>query len=177
MKSARKLLLSLAPDSFSISLSSCYNYTMDYRVGTAQAVRHHHGKGVNADVALCLPPRTGVPYLVINLHWSTANVNLIIDAASTNKDCTVTILKDAKATVCGDIAPALRALLEKTLNYLITLGIKVKLTPMTFLFMDACITHRKVQVDFSKDTVVHTDNIMCITRSGQAMTLLYFIIF
>ena len=37
MKSARKLLL-LAPDSFSISLSSCYNYTMDYRVGTAQAV-------------------------------------------------------------------------------------------------------------------------------------------
>ena len=85
MKSARKLLL-LAPDSFSIFLSSCYNYTMDYRVGTAQAVCHHHGKGVNADVALCLPPRTGVPYLVINLHWSTANVNLIIGAASTNKD-------------------------------------------------------------------------------------------
>ena len=72
MKSARKLLL-LAPDSFSISLSSCYNYTMDYRVGTAQAVHHHHGKCVNADVALCLPPKTGVPYLVIKLHWSTAN--------------------------------------------------------------------------------------------------------
>ena len=81
---------------------------MDYRVGTAQAVRHHHGKGVNADVALCLPPRTGVPYLVINLHWSTATVNLIIDAASTNKDCTVTISKDAKAIVCGDIAPVQR---------------------------------------------------------------------
>ena len=45
---------------------------------------------------------------MINLHWSTANVYLIIDAASTNKDCTVTISKDAKAIVCGDIAPVQR---------------------------------------------------------------------
>ena len=72
---------------------------MDYRVGTAQAVRHHHGKGVNADMALCLPPRTGVPYVVINLHWSTANVNLIIDAASTNKDCTVTRMQKQLSVV------------------------------------------------------------------------------
>ena len=43
---------------------------------------------------------------------------------------------------------------------------------MTFLFMDTYITHREVHVDSSKDTV-HTDNIMCITRSGQAMTFLY----
>ena len=177
MKSARKLLLLLAPDSFSISLSSCYNYTMDYRVGTAQAVRHHHGKGVNADVALCLPPRTGVPYLVINLHWSTANVNLIIDAASTNKDCTVTISKDAKAIVCGDIAPVQRPgrswkkieLPDHTWDQSRVNAI----TPMTFLFMDTYITHREVHVESSEDTVVHTDNVMCITRSGQAMTLLY----
>ena len=47
-KSARKLLVSLAPEGYSISLSSCYNYTMNYRVGSAQAVRHHDGEGVNA---------------------------------------------------------------------------------------------------------------------------------
>ena len=44
---------------------------------------------------------------------------------------------------------------------------------MTFLFMDTYITHREVHVESSEDTVVHTDNVMCITRSGQAMTLLY----
>ena len=39
--------------------------------------------------------------------------------------------------------------------------------------MDTYITHREVHVESSEDTVVHTDNVMCITRSGQAMTLLY----
>ena len=73
---------------------------------TAQAVHHHHGKGVNADVALCLPPRTGVSNLGINLHWSTANVNLIIDEGSNNKGSTVAISKDAEAIVCGYITPA-----------------------------------------------------------------------
>ena len=42
---------------------------------------------------------------------------------------------------------------------------------MTFLFMDTYITHREVHVESSEDTVDHTDNVMCITRSGQAMTL------
>ena len=49
------------------------------------------------------------------------------------------------------------------------------LIPMTFLFMDTYITHREVHVDSSKDTVVHTDNIICITRSGH--DFIVFIIF
>lgn len=156
MKSARKLLLSLASDSFSISLSSCYNYTMNYRVGTAHAVRHHHGKGVNADVALCLPPRTGVSNLVINLHWSTANVNLIIDAGSNNKDSTETISKDAKAIVCGDIAPVQRPgrTWKKTQlpDHTWDQSHINAITPMTFLFLEAYITPREVVS--SKDTIV-----------------------
>ena len=37
MKDARMTLLSLAPRSFSISLSSCYNYTENYSQGSIQA--------------------------------------------------------------------------------------------------------------------------------------------
>ena len=48
MRKARETVLSLAPQGFSISLSACYNYTENYRKGTAQAQRHHFGKGVNA---------------------------------------------------------------------------------------------------------------------------------
>lgn len=48
MKTAREILLSLAPQNFKISLSSCYNYTENYRKGSAQGRRHHEGKGVNA---------------------------------------------------------------------------------------------------------------------------------
>lgn len=40
MKKAREILLSLSPQAFQISLSSCYNYTENYRKGSAQAKRH-----------------------------------------------------------------------------------------------------------------------------------------
>ena len=52
MKAAREILLSLAPSSFKISLSSCYNYTENYRKGSRQAQQYHHGKDVNAPLSL-----------------------------------------------------------------------------------------------------------------------------
>ena len=80
MRKAREILLSLSPQSFQISLSSCYNHTENYRKGSAQAKQHHEGRGVNAPPSLKRPPRTlGVEQLVVNLHWSTANANLIVD--------------------------------------------------------------------------------------------------
>ena len=60
MKHAREILLAMAPEGFSISLSACYNYTESYRQGSAQAVRHHTGRDVNAGISLKKPPRTGV---------------------------------------------------------------------------------------------------------------------
>ena len=41
MKTAREILLSLAPKGFTISLSACYNYTENFRAGSVQAKRHH----------------------------------------------------------------------------------------------------------------------------------------
>ena len=43
IKEARQIVLSLAPP----SLSSCYNYTQNYRKGSIQSKRHHSGPGVN----------------------------------------------------------------------------------------------------------------------------------
>ena len=54
---------------------SCYNYAENYRKGSACVKRHHEGRGVNPPLSF----KTGVEQLVVNLHWSTANVNLIVD--------------------------------------------------------------------------------------------------
>ena len=56
-----------------------YNYTENYRKSSRQAKQHHFGQqGVNAQISLKKPPCTGVQQFVINLDWSTANVNLIV---------------------------------------------------------------------------------------------------
>ena len=34
---------------------------------------------MNAQTSLRRPPKTGVQHLVVNLHWSTASVNHIVD--------------------------------------------------------------------------------------------------
>ena len=73
MKHAREIILALAPESFNIYLSSCFNYTQNYKEGSYQAKRHHAGKGVNACISLHKPPRAGVQQLVVNLHWSSHN--------------------------------------------------------------------------------------------------------
>ena len=52
-------------------------------------------RGVNADLSLKKPPRIGVQQLVVNLHWSTSNVNLMIDSALPVSQCAL-ISKDAK---------------------------------------------------------------------------------
>lgn len=127
---------------------------------------------MNANISLQLPPRIAVQELVINLHWSTSNVNLIVDSTSLKKYSAVVISKDAKAIVCGDISPVQRpgrcwkkrTLLDHTWDQSRVNAI----TPMTFLFMETVITHKET---FCND--VDTDNLVYITRSGQAVCLLY----
>ena len=92
MKRAREILHSVAPENFKISLSSCYNYTKNYQKGSRQAIQHHAGREINALLSL----RNLLVLECINLHWSTANVNLIIDTCH-NLANSVTISKDAKA--------------------------------------------------------------------------------
>ncbi len=166
MQHAREILLSMAPRGFSISLSSCYNYTENYRQGSAQARRHHSGQGVNAALSLKKPPRTGVQELVVNLHWSTCNVNCIIDRCQKHPPSLV-VSKDAKAVIMADIAPVQlpgpswkkRELPDHSWDQSRTYAI----TPMTFLFLETKVTDATPS---NQDTVVH------ITRTGQGVTLL-----
>lgn len=58
MRQARDAILLSAPPEFKISLSSCYNYTMNYKENSRAAKRHHHGKDIVADISLKRPPRT-----------------------------------------------------------------------------------------------------------------------
>ncbi len=64
------------------------------------------GRNVNARISLHAPPRTGVDKLVVNLHWTSSNVNEIIETG--DWEDTVIDSKDAKCIVCGDISPVQR---------------------------------------------------------------------
>ena len=105
MKQARETILALAPEGFSISLSTCFNYTQNYREGTYQAIRHHSGRGINTCLSLHKPPRIGVEQFIINLHWSTQNVNLTLDLAHSLPNCILVDSKDAKAKNHSDVSP------------------------------------------------------------------------
>lgn len=171
MQQVREVLLFMAPEGFSISLSACYNYTENYRQGSAQAKRHHAGKNVNASISLRKSLRTGVQELVVNLHWSTCNVNCHIDTCDKSPQCLV-VSKDAKAIIMADIAPVQvtghswkkREVPDHSWDQSRTNAI----TPMTFLFLETKVTGK---------TLSEEDTIMYITRTGQGVTLLYLSLF
>ena len=169
MKKAREILLSLAPAGFSISLSACYNYTENYREGSLQAKRHHAGKGVNAQISLKMPSRTGVEKLVVNLHWSTANVNLIVDYAESKNS--VVISKDCKAIVPANITPVQKPghswSKREELDHSWDQSRTNAVTPMSFLFLQTQVNETLSQIDFTG----LTGKLLTITRSGQGVTL------
>jgi hypothetical protein len=105
MWQAHEIINTLSPPSFNISLSSCYNYTMTHKKNSAAVKRHHHRMNVNAKVSLHKVPHTIVNKLVVNLHYSSANVNYICDYANKNHENVLVDSKDAKKIVCGDITP------------------------------------------------------------------------
>ena len=167
MLQAREVLLQMAPSNFSISLSFCYNYTQNFREGTHQAKQHHAGRDINSLVCLKRPPRTGVPELVVNLHWSTANVNNYLNRYEKQYNCAV-VSKDAKAVILADISPVqkpgpswkARELPDHSWD-------QSRMTPMTFLIMDTQIK------DALNASAPGGDVVKYITRSGQGATLLY----
>ena len=176
MKRAREVLFSIAPQGFKICLSSCYNYTNYYRRGSLQAVRHHADRGVNANLPLKRPPRIGVPQLVINLHWSTANVNLLVDSTLPHSN-SVVMSKDAKAIILADCSPVQRpghswskkiVLPEHSWNQSRTNAI----TPMTFLILNPVVSSLVCDQIESINIPVSQSTTLQVTRSGQGVTLL-----
>ena len=100
MKDARQSILAVAPPNFKISLSSCYNYTMNFKKGTYQLKRHHENMGINPNISLHRPPDVmPLKQHVVNIHWSSANVNYLVDHAAANSDSFLVDSKDAKAKI------------------------------------------------------------------------------
>ena len=61
--------------------------------------RHHAGKNINAKISLKHPPCDNVSHLVVNLHWSTKAVNLMLEEAEKAPNDHVIDSQDAKAIV------------------------------------------------------------------------------
>ena len=165
MRHAKEMLRKIKPD-FKISTSCLYTYTMNYRKRTKQAERHHHGKGVNADISLHKPPNTSQNIYPINSHWSTSHVNYLMDSASENPNGFLLDSKDAKCIVCGDIAPVLKPGKSwsnfETPDHSFNQSRVNVVTPMTHLFMDMS------NVDL---LIPGTVTVVNVTRSGKAVTL------
>ena len=92
--------MALAPENFSVSLSTCFSYHHNYRKGTFEARRHHAGRGINACVSLHKAPDTApIKDLIINIHWTSANVNYILDEAASDPSRYCVDSPDAKQVI------------------------------------------------------------------------------
>ena len=130
MKDARETVLALAPNEFDISLSSCFNYTQNYKEGTYQATRHHSGRGINACISLHKPSRISVEKFVVNLRWSSHNENISMDFAHLHSDNVMIDSKDAKAKVQADVSPVQKPgkTWKKNILFPIMIGVQQPIT-------------------------------------------------
>ena len=143
---------------------------MNYRKGSKQAERHHHGKGVNTNISLHKAPNTSQNIYPVNAHWSTSHVNYLIDSASENESGCFLDSKDAKCIVCGDIAPVLKPGKSwanfETPDHSFDQSRVNAVTPMTHLFMEI------PEISDAELQIQGTDCVINVTRSGKAVTLI-----
>ena len=144
MKRGRDIALSMALTGFlyhSVRVTITPKITVK-EVLKPQAKRHRCGRGVNAAICRKRPPRTGVEELVVNLHWSTCNVNSIMDQ---HKESLI-LSNDAKAIVMADIALVKNPghswrLPDHSWDQSRTNAI----TPITFVFLESLTTNVTVE--------------------------------
>ena len=117
----------------------------------------------------------GVQQLVVNLHWTTANVNLHIDSCHDFPNCMV-ILKDSKAIIPIDVSPVQNPgplwkrleLPDHTWDQSRTNAI----TPMTFLFLQTQVSLLPASTVESFSVQASATTHLQLTQTGQNVTLL-----
>ena len=171
MHDVKEMLKTVKPE-FSISTSCLYTYTKNYRKGTLQAKRHHHGREINANVSLHRAPNTLEQLHPLNSHWTTSNVNYLIDSASENPNGFFRNSKDTKCIVCGDIPPVLKPgktwkIYDTPDNTFDQSRINA-VTPMTHLFMDI---KQELQVH-DTSLLIPKKNVINVTITRRAVTLI-----
>ena len=173
--------MALAPEDFRISLSTCFNYTQNFRKGTFQARRHHEGREINACVSLHKAPDTApLKELVINIHWTSANVNYVLDEAANNPRTYCVDSRDAKQVVRANTGHGGRTWRNiQNPDHTFDTSRTNAVTPMTHLLVETRETKRTINVNKQpqleelylsahsrKDVVVH------VKRTGKAITFL-----
>ena len=111
----------------------------------------------------------------MNLHWSTANVNTIVDSCQ-DISRSLVVSKDAKSIVPTDIAPVQhpgpswrrRELPDHSWDQSRLNAI----TPMTFLFLQTRVEQGPTSTLTTLDLKVSESTILHLTRTGQTVTLL-----
>ena len=152
-------------------MSSCFNYTDSGKEKTLSAKGHYSGKNVNTKISLKPPPRDSVSQQVVNLHWSTKSVNLLLEQAETNPNDNMVDSRDAKAIICGDIQPVQNPGKSwKTLSYQDHTFDQSRVNavvPMTHLFIELKHGENYQQLNTGESNFVN------VTRTGKPVTLLY----
>ena len=171
MRHVKEMFNTIKPG-FAISTSCLYTYTKNYKKGTIQAKRHHHGKDVNANVSLHKAPNTSEKVHPLNAHWTSAHVNYLVDSAAENPKGFFLDSKDAKCIVCGDIAPVLKPGKTwrnfETPDHTFDQSRVNAVTPMTHLFMDI---KNEPEINSASLLIPQTDVVVNVTRTGKAVTL------
>ena len=183
MADARLASLSLAPEDFSISLSCCYNYTQNFWKGTREAKRHHEGRGINACVSLHKAPDTApIKDSVVNVHWSSANVNTILDEADESPLETFVNSYDAKQVVRPNDKHNNKTWRRcEYQDHTYDQSRNNAITPMSHLFLKTEQTRRKIK--FNQDVCANKsdglfrlyareETTIHLKRTGRAITVL-----
>ena len=179
MKDAREAIMALAPEDFSICLSTCFNYTQNYRKGTYEARRHHEGKAINAWIHKALDTAP-IKDLVINIHWTCTNVSFILDQASRNEDTHCVDSHDAKQVIRPNMGFGGRTWRNiENPDHTFDSQRTNAITPMTHLFVETKETGRDVSYNSNTQiqellmtTTPRKEVTIRIKRSGKAVTLL-----
>eukprot|EP00854_Cymbomonas_tetramitiformis_P029283 gene29283-36447_t len=90
-----------------VSISCAYTYSENFRAGTAQAKRHHAGRGINPGISLQRSTRDGNSHESRNAHFATAGMNYSYNDYLDDEYGAV-LAGDAKAKTHTDVAPVQR---------------------------------------------------------------------
>ena len=147
---------------------------MNYKQGTAQAKRHHHGTNVNAKVSLHTAPLTGEIRKPVNAHWTNSYVNFLCDVAHQKSNSYLVDSRDAKCTVVGDIPPVLKPgrLWKKQVypDHTFDQSRNNAAKPVSHLFLETKIT-TPPPLSEGCFSVPNTSASILVTRMGKAVTI------
>lgn len=181
IKDGKEAILVLAPDDFTISLSTCFNYTQNFRKRQTRSKTSSRRSGSKCLLFLHEAPDTApIKEKVINIHWTLSNVNYVLDKASKEPNIYCVNSQDAKQMIRADTGHG-RHTWRKTQNpdHTFDTSRTNAVTLMTHLLVKTIETNRIVTLNKNpKDQGLflspspRSDVVVHIKRTGKAIAFL-----